>query len=127
MVRRQNLVYAFAMAGMTACLVCLLVMIQPDIASSERIFDVAQARISEIVIGVICATLVSKLIWPVKVKDGLVVNARNVINQTLGYLVIELDKNSTHQERHHTIDSILESVTALSDDSSAVSFEGPEV
>ncbi|MEI8598354.1 FUSC family protein [Vibrio sp. M60_M31a] len=25
MVRRQNLVYAFAMAGMTACLVCLLV------------------------------------------------------------------------------------------------------
>ncbi|ANQ21808.1 fusaric acid resistance protein [Vibrio natriegens] len=126
MVRRQNLVYAFAMAGMTACLVCLLVMIQPEIASSQRVFDIAQARISEIVIGVICATLVSKLIWPVKVKDGLVVNARNVINQTLGYLVIELDKNGTHQERHHTIDSILESVTALSDDSSAVSFEGPE-
>lgn len=126
MVRRQNLVYAFAMAGMTACLVCLLVMVQPDLASSQRVFDIAQARISEIVIGVICATLVSQLIWPEKVKDGLVVNARNVINQTLGYLVIELDKNGSHEERHHTIDSILESVTALSDDSSAVSFEGPE-
>ncbi|MDV6251194.1 FUSC family protein [Vibrio sp. EA2] len=126
MVRRQNLVYAFAMAGMTACLVCLLVMIQPELASSQRVFAIAQARISEIVIGVICATLVSKLIWPVKVKDGLVVNAKNVINQTLGYLTIELDKNGSHEERHKKIDSILESVTALSDDSSAVSFEGPE-
>ncbi len=126
MVRRQNLVYAFAMAGMTACLVCLLVMVQPSTASSATIFSVAQARISEIVVGVICATLVSKLIWPVKVKDGLQLGAKNVINQTLSYLTLELDRESSHHSRHQHIDSILEAVTTVTDDSSAISFEGPE-
>ncbi len=126
LVRRQNLVYAFAMAGMTACLICLLVMVQPSIASSQRVFSIAQARISEIIVGVVCATLVSKLIWPVKVKDGLIVNARNVINQTLSYLTIELDAEGSHKDRHTKIDTILEAVTTLNDDSSAVSFEGPE-
>ncbi len=126
LVRRQNLVYAFAMAGMTACLICLLVMAQPSLASSQRVFAIAQARISEIIIGVICATLVSKLIWPVKVKDGLVANARSAINQTLTYLTIELDANGSHESRHQKIDSILEALTTVSDDSSAVSFEGPE-
>ncbi len=126
MVRRQNLVYAFAMAGMTASLVCLLVMVQPSTASSQTIFALAQARISEIMVGVVCAALVSKLIWPVKVKDGLQASARNVINQTLNYLAVELDPQGSHDKRHQHIDAILESVTAVSDDSSAVSFEGPE-
>ncbi len=126
MVRRQNLVYAFAMAGMTACLVCLLVMVQPSSASSQTIFALAQARISEILVGVVCAALVSKLIWPVKVKDGLQASARNVINQTLNYLSVELDPQGSHDKRHQHIDAILESVTAVNDDSSAVNFEGPE-
>ncbi len=126
LVRRQNFVYAFAMAGMTACLISLLVMIQPASASSQTIFAVAQARISEIIVGVICATLVSKLIWPVKVKDGVQAHAKNVINQTLGYLALEIDSQGSHEKRHQNIDTILESVTMLSDDSSAVAFEGPE-
>lgn len=125
LVRRVNLIYAFAMAGMTASLVVLLVMVQPQDASSASIFDIAQARVSEIIVGVVCAALVSTLIWPVKVSSVLRANARSTINQTLDYLAIELDPKGSHESRHQAIDNILESLTALSDDSTAVSYEGP--
>ncbi|MCG6343504.1 FUSC family protein [Vibrio fluvialis] len=126
MVRRTNFIYAFAMAGITACLIVLLVMVSPSTASSQTIFQVAQARVSEIIVGAICAALVSKLIFPMEVKDGLRTHARNVINQTLSYLSLELDKNGSHENRHQHIDAILESIAVMSDDLSAVVYEGPE-
>lgn len=126
MMRRTNFIYAYAMAGITAALVVLLVMVTPATASSQTIFSVAQARISEIIIGACCAMLVSKLIYPVKVKDGVKMHARNVINQTLNYLELELDLSGSHDTRHKNIDTILELVSALNDDSSAVVYEGPE-
>lgn len=126
MVRRTNFIYAFAMAGITACLIVLLVMVSPSTASSQTIFQVAQARVSEIIVGAICAALVSKLVFPVQVKDGLRTHARNVINQTLSYLSLELDKEGSHEHRHQHIDTILESIAIMSDDLSAVVYEGPE-
>ncbi|MFC3023863.1 FUSC family protein [Vibrio zhugei] len=125
LVRRVNLIYAFAMAGMTACLIVLLVMIQPSQASSTMIFATAQARMSEIIVGVICAALVSTLIWPISVSSVLRGHARTTINKTLHYLCIELDPKGSHEARHEAIDSILESLTALNDDSTAVTYEGP--
>lgn len=125
LVRQLNLIYAFAMAGMTACLIVLLVMIQPATASSQTIFQVAQARVSEIIVGVICAALISTMIWPVRVRDGLKMHARSVINQSLHYFTLELNPEGSHDDRHKSIDGILESLTALNDDSSAVAYEGP--
>lgn len=121
-----NFIYAFAMAGMTAGLVVTLVMADASTTDSEAVFAIAQARISEITVGAICALLVSQLIWPVKVKDGLRIHARNVINKTLDYLALQLDTASTHEQRHQHADDILETLVALNDDSSAVVFEGPE-
>ncbi|MCL1085389.1 FUSC family protein [Shewanella glacialipiscicola] len=126
MMRQQNFVYAFAMAGMTACLVVLIVMASPNTADSAKIFEVAQARISEIIVGAICAVLVSQLLWPVKVKHSLQLRAKNTINQTLSYLALELDPTGSHASRHEHIDTILESISTLSDDASAVIYEGPE-
>ncbi|XAW88497.1 FUSC family protein [Vibrio sp. CDRSL-10 TSBA] len=126
MVRRTNFIYLFAMAGITACLIVLLVMVSPATASSQTIFAVAQARVSEIIVGAICAALVSKLVFPMQVKDGLRTHARHVINQTLSYLNLELDPNGSHEGRHQHVDTILESIAAMSDDQSAVVYEGPE-
>lgn len=126
MVRRTNFIYLFAMAGITACLIVLLVMVSPSTASSETIFAVAQARVSEIIVGAICAALVSKLVFPMQVKDGLRLHARTVINQTLNYLNLELSPQGSHESRHQHVDTILESIAAMSDDQSAVVFEGPE-
>ncbi|SHK31014.1 Uncharacterized membrane protein YccC [Marinobacter antarcticus] len=126
MVHNNNFIYAFAMSGMTAGLVVILVMANPSVADSRAVFDIAQARISEITVGAICAMLVSQLLWPVTVKDSLRNNARNVINETLEYLSLELDPGSTHEQRHQHADQILETLVVLNDDSSAVAYEGPE-
>ncbi|HEA51138.1 FUSC family protein [Marinobacter antarcticus] len=126
MVHNTNFIYAFAMSGMTAGLVVILVMANPSVADSRAVFDIAQSRISEITVGALCAMLVSKLLWPVTVKDSLRNNARTVINKTLEYLSLELDSDSTHEQRHQHADQILETLVGLNDDSSAVAYEGPE-
>ncbi|KFZ36956.1 fusaric acid resistance protein [Shewanella mangrovi] len=125
MMRSTNFIYAFAMAGITACIIVLLVMVNPSTANSQSIFAIAQSRVSEIVVGAICAALVSQLLWPVSVAKVLQQQARSVVNQTLDYLAAELAKDSSHEQRHQHIDTILESLTALTDDSSAVVYEGP--
>ncbi|WP_227804017.1 FUSC family protein [Marinomonas profundi] len=126
MVRQANFVYAFAMAAVTAEIVVLMVMASPSTADSQVVFAIAQARVSEIVIGSICAGVVSHLFWPVKVKDSLQRQARSVINQTLQYLVTELDKSGSHETRHKDIDSIMATLGMVSEDASAVSYEGPK-
>tara|TARA_R110001599_G_scaffold5266_4_gene26476 strand:- start:4671 stop:6716 length:2046 start_codon:yes stop_codon:yes gene_type:complete len=126
MVRQANFVYAFAMAAVTAVIIVLLVMASPSTASSQAVFDVAQARVSEIIIGSICAGIVSHLFWPVKVKDSLQKQAQSVINQTLQYLVTELDTEGSHEARHKQLDGIMTTLGVVSEDSSAVSYEGPK-
>lgn len=125
MVRSMNFIYAFAMLGITPCIIVLLIMAQPASADSAAIFNMAQARVSEIVVGAICAALVSQLLWPVSVAQGLQKQARAVVNQALDYLAAELDNNSSHEQRHNHIDGILETLGAVNDDSSAVVYEGP--
>ncbi|WP_417501765.1 FUSC family protein [Marinobacter sp.] len=126
MVHNTNFIYAFAMSGMTAGLVVIMVMADPSAADGRAVFDIAQSRISEIAVGALCAMLVSQLLWPVTVKDSLRLHSRNVINDTLEYLSMELDPNSTHKQRHQLADQILETLVILNDDSSAVAYEGPE-
>ncbi|SBS27635.1 p-hydroxybenzoic acid efflux pump subunit AaeB [Marinomonas spartinae] len=126
MVRQANFIYAFAMAGVTAAIIIILVMANPAAASSQAVFNVAQARMSEIIIGSICAGIVSHLFWPMKVKNSLQRQSRSVINQTLSYLVTELDKEGSHEARHQQIDAIMTTLGVVSEDSSAVSYEGPK-
>lgn len=113
MVHSKNFIYAFAMAGMTAALVVILVMANAEAASSKAVFDIAQARISEITVGAVCAMLVSKLLWPMMVKDQMRDDARTVINRTLENLTFELDPQSSHDQRHHSAEQILETLVAL--------------
>lgn len=126
LVHRSNYTFAFAMAGMTAALVVLLVMADASATSSWQVFAVAFARVSELTVGVVCAMLVSSLVWPVTVKDGLKDHARKVINGLLATLVTELRADSTPEQRHQHSDEVFEALIALNDDSSAVVYEGPE-
>ncbi|QJR81101.1 FUSC family protein [Alteromonas pelagimontana] len=126
MVRRINFIYAFAMAGITPCIIVVLSMASPASFSSDSAFNIAQARMSEIIIGALCAMVVSMLFWPQRVQDALRQQARTAINQTMDYLTLELDPSGSHESRHERIDVILESLAALNDDSSAVIYEGPE-
>lgn len=124
-VRRINSIYFFAMASVTPCIIILLTMAQPATVSSESIFDIAQSRISELIVGSVCAMFVAVFLWPQRVENVLVKHARSAINQTMDYLTLELDPDGSHEARHSNIEQVLQSLTALNDDSSAVKFEGP--
>ncbi|WP_137165437.1 FUSC family protein [Salinimonas lutimaris] len=125
MVRRVNFIYFFAMACVTPVIIVLLTMVQPASVTSESIFSIAQARVTEIIVGALCAMTISMLVLPRRVKTALQTQARTSINHTLNYLVLELDPAGSHEARHERIDAILEMLAALNDDASAVTYEGP--
>ena len=124
--RQANFIYGFAMAGITATLIVVIAIANPHATSSIGIFHVATARVSEIILGATCATLVSNLFWPAHVAGLLRNHARNALNQTLAYLELELNPAGTHATRHQQVDSLLQDIFALSDDSSAVFYEGSQ-
>lgn len=127
MVRNPNATYAYTMAGMTPILIVVLTMAQPAATiSSHTVFDVAQARMSELIVGSVCATFISLFFWPTHIKDSLHDLSRVVVNRTLHYLDHELDEHKTHQERHQALDSILEILAQLNESTSAVQYEGPQ-
>ena len=125
-VRSMNFTYAFAMCGMTAGMVVLLVMSSASDTNSQTAFSIAQARISELCVGSVCAVLVSRLFWPVTVIAGLRMSARTTINKTMQYLALELDTEGSHEARHQHADQILESLMAMTDNASAAFYEGPQ-
>jgi len=125
-VRQANFIYGFAMAGITATLIVVISIANPTSTSSVSIFHVANARISEIIVGAVCATLVSNLLWPARVSHLLQKHARGALNQTLAYLELELNPTGTHTQRHTQVDTLLQRIFPLSDDSSAVMYEGAQ-
>ena len=68
---RNHQSYAFVLAGYTLCIVGLPAASQPD-----RAFDIAAGRVSEIMIGLLCATLVSELVFPKRIGSVMLDSAR---------------------------------------------------
>lgn len=114
-VRQANFIYGFAMAGITATLIVVISIANPTSTSSVSIFHVANARISEIIVGAVCATLVSNLLWPARVSHLLQKHARGALNQTLAYLELELNPTGTHTQRHTQVDALLQRIFPISD------------
>lgn len=58
--------YGFVLAGYTVCIVAL-----PVIEMPLEVFNIATSRFSEVIVGIIAATLVSDLIFPRHLTDSL--------------------------------------------------------
>jgi len=71
MVYRNHQSYGFVLAGYTLCIVGLPAAISPELA-----FNIAVTRISEILIGLICATMVSDLVFPQRIWDVIQAKVR---------------------------------------------------
>ena len=65
-VTRNNASFGCIMAAVTAMLIVVITASAPT-----GLFAVAVARLSELALGAICATLVSALLWPIQVRDHL--------------------------------------------------------
>ncbi|MGC1328743.1 FUSC family protein [Pseudomonas sp.] len=68
---RNNASYGFVLAGYTTAIIAL-----PSTAAPLNVFDQAQARFFEITLGIVCASLVSTVLWPRRVEQQLAVQAR---------------------------------------------------
>lgn len=71
MVFRNHQSYGFVLAGYTLCIVGLPATINPAMT-----FSIGITRISEILIGLLCATIVSDLVFPQRMWDVMLASVR---------------------------------------------------
>lgn len=56
---QNNVAYAFALAGYTAAIIAFSCV---NVAEAEHIFDIAQARVSEVIVGILCGGLMMMIL-----------------------------------------------------------------
>jgi uncharacterized membrane protein YccC len=64
--------YAFVLSGYTVAIICL-----PSLHDPLNVFSEAVARCTEISMGIICASVVAVILWPVRVGQQLVKQAED--------------------------------------------------
>ncbi|WP_110667222.1 FUSC family protein [Salinicola halophilus] len=118
---RNNYTYGCIMAAVTA----MLIVVISNGSSPAGIFDIAVARLSELGLGAICATLVSSLLWPTRVGQHLSTQADSVINQAFENAALRLEASDDIAAMQQALRGSLGPLTTLETDSQAARFEGP--
>ncbi|WP_299236407.1 FUSC family protein [uncultured Halomonas sp.] len=118
---RNNASYGCIMGAVTAMLIVVIGASRPD-----AIFSIAVARLSELALGAVCATLVSSLLWPIRVGDHLGRQADEVVNQAFLHAAQRMTDSQDLGELQATLTGSLEPLTLLEGDSQAARYEGPE-
>ena len=77
--------YAFVLSGYSVAIMCLPTLTQPDL-----LFDQAVARCLEIMLGIVCSSLVSVLVLPQSVGDQLLKQVRVMWRSALTSLAREI-------------------------------------
>jgi uncharacterized membrane protein YccC len=73
--------YGFVLAGYTLCIVAL-----PVIETPLEVFDIAVSRFSEVVVGIMSATIISDVIFPHRLLDSLITSERERFHNVLSTL-----------------------------------------
>ncbi|MDR5900932.1 FUSC family protein [Halomonas icarae] len=118
---RNNAAYGCIMGAVTAMLIVVIGASRPD-----AIFAIAVARLSELALGAVCATLVSSLLWPIRVGDHLGRQADEVVNQAFVHAAQRLTDSQDLGALQTTLTGSLGPLTLLEGDSQAARYEGPE-
>ncbi|WP_353979960.1 FUSC family protein [Salinicola endophyticus] len=119
---RNNYTYGCIMGAVTA----MLIVVISSGSSPGGMFDIAVARLSELGLGAICATLVSSLLWPSRVGEHLATQADSVINQAFEHAALRLAASDDIPAMQQALRGSLGPLTMLETDSQAARFEGPE-
>ncbi|MDR5867362.1 FUSC family protein [Halomonas koreensis] len=118
---RNNASYGCIMGGVTAMLIVVIGAGRP-----EGIFAIAVARLSELALGAVAATLVSALLWPVRVRDHLADQADRVLLEAFRHARLRLTDSDDPAALQATLTGSLGPLTQLESDSQAARYEGPE-
>lgn len=73
--------YGFVLAGYTLCIVAL-----PVIETPLEVFDIAISRFSEVVVGIMCATIISDVLFPRHLSTSLLSAERERFGNVLSTL-----------------------------------------
>ncbi len=113
--------YAFLLAGYTSCLIGFPAVLQPD-----AVFHIAVTRVSEIVLGILCVTVVSDALFPERLSPRLVQTVRGQFRHFIEFLhqavAAPLDRTVTMADQLDFVSGVLmlESLRA------STLFEDPE-
>ncbi|WP_306462151.1 FUSC family protein [Onishia niordana] len=118
---RNNFSYGCIMAAVTAMLVVVIGHSQPG-----GVFDIAVARLTELGLGALCATLVNALLWPTPVKEHLARQADSVVNQAFTHAAQRLEASDDADAMQQSLTQSLEPLTTLEVDSQSARYEGPD-
>jgi uncharacterized membrane protein YccC len=113
--------YAFVLAGYTACLIGFPSAIQP-----EAVFSTAVFRVSEVMLGILCAGLVSDLVLPRQIGTGLVALVRGSYREFLGFVTSALRGRLDHGTMERSHDHFVANVLAFEAQRDAAYFESPD-
>ncbi|SDL94273.1 Uncharacterized membrane protein YccC [Modicisalibacter muralis] len=117
---RNNLSYGCIMAAVTALLIVVI-----SGSDASRVFSIAVARLSELGLGAICATLVSALLWPTRVRHHLAEQADGAVNHAFIHAAQRLEGGSEPGTLQQSLTASLGPLMTLEMDSQAARYEGP--
>ena len=113
--------YAFVLAGYTACLIGF-----PSALHPQTVFSTAVFRVSEVMLGILCAGLVSDLVLPQPLGARLVAMVRGSYREFLGFVTSALRGRLDHGTMERSHDHFFANVIAFEAQRDAAYFESPD-
>jgi len=113
--------YAFVLAGYTACLIGF-----PSALHPETVFNTAVSRVSEVMLGILCAGVVADLVLPLALGATLVAMVRGSYREFLGFVTAALRGRLDHDTMERSHDHFVANVIAFEAQRDAAYFESPD-
>ena len=95
--------YVFMLAGYTAALIGF-----PSVGAPDTVFDVALARVEEITLGIVCATLVHSIVLPQSLAPALMARLDRALGDARRWLRDALGAGSNVRDRRSLAGDITE-------------------
>ena len=121
--RHANFVFGLALIPITANMIVLFAISHMESISSQAIFNIAFARVSEVMLGASCAIFASALLFPLRMKDVLSTHTRLLITHLQNYLLLVLDIEKSEEEKEKQLKILLGLIILINDDSSPNLYE----
>ncbi|HZV10280.1 MAG TPA: FUSC family protein, partial [Novosphingobium sp.] len=105
MLDRSPRSYVVMLAGYTAAMIAF-----PSVDAPQMVWDTAVARVTEITLGIVCATFVHSVFWPQSVGNVLRAKARGWLRDASQWLLDCVDNAEIEQlgadRRHLAVDAV---------------------
>jgi uncharacterized membrane protein YccC len=119
---RNFMSYGFVLAGYSAAIVVL-----PAITNPLLVFDSAVMRVSEVLLGIAVAGVVSDAVWPERLREVLRRNAREQFAHFLDFARNSTGGSMARAEMEQAYLRFIRAAVQLENARAAVIFEDPEV